>query len=211
MSTPACMAKKSRRWPARHSTSASLWQLAPIVVSAKPIAIPLANLGYRLGRTLGVLKREAFVWTGDPNRPGAPIPGRLAAGEIAMETEVAYLRFGDLHLAAIPGELYPELVYGHFQEPADPNADWPQAPLETQVMKLLPGPKALLFGLANDEVGYIIPKRQWDALPPFAYGRTSQQYGEVNSVGPETAPILMQALQDRIRESPKNGAQSPQK
>ena len=104
-----------------------------------------------------------------------------------METEVAYLRFGDLHLAAIPGELYPELVYGHFQEPADPNADWPQAPLETQVMKLMPGPKAPVR--PGQRRGWlIIPKRQWDALPPFAYGRTSQQYGEVNSVGPETAP-----------------------
>jgi Neutral/alkaline non-lysosomal ceramidase, N-terminal len=179
--------------------------LEPIVVSARPIAIPLANPGYRLGRTLGVLKREGFTWLGDANKIGAPVPDRLAVGEIAMETEVAYLRIGDLNLAAIPGELYPELVYGHFQEPADPGADFPESPLESHVMKTLPGPKALLFGLANDEVGYIIPKRQWDDLPPFAYGRTSKQYGEVNSVGPETAPILMQALQDRVREAQSNG------
>jgi hypothetical protein len=48
----------------------------------------------------------------------------------------------------------------------------------------------MIVGLANDELGYIIPKRQWDEKPPFAYGRTSAQYGEINSVGPDTAPIL---------------------
>ena len=46
-------------------------------------------------------------------------------------------------------------------------------PLESSVVKLLPGDKWLLFGLANDEIGYIIPKRQWDEQPPFAYGRDS--------------------------------------
>jgi hypothetical protein len=176
-------------------------ELSPIAVSARPLAIPLANLGYRVGREIGVLRREAFAWTGDPLRLGNRLPDHLATGDIAMETEVGYLRLGQLHVAAIPGELYPELVYGHFQEPAEPNADFPTALLEPPVLRTLPGPKVLLFGLANDEVGYIIPKRQWDDRPPFAYGRTSKQYGEVNSVGPETAPILMQALVDRVREA----------
>src|SRR5262249_34324433 len=138
-------------------------------------------------------------WTGDPARPGPPLPDRQADGDLAIVSEVAYLRLGDLHLAAIPGELYPELVYGHYQEPVEPNVDMPDAPLEPPVMKSLPGPKTMLFGLANDEVGYIIPKRQWDEVAPFAYGRTSKQYGEVNSVGPEVAPILMHALRDCVR------------
>ena len=25
----------------------------------------------------------------------------------------------------------------------------------------------MIIGLANDELGYIIPKRQWDEKPPF--------------------------------------------
>ena len=105
----------------------------------------------------------------------------------------------------IPGEIYPELVYGQFQEPVEPGADFPDAPLETPVMKLLPGEKTLLFGLANDEIGYIIPKRQWDQLPPYCYGRKPSQYGEINSCGPEVAPILMKALENRVREMKDNG------
>ena len=54
----------------------------------------------------------------------------------------------------------------------------------------------MLIGLANDELGYIIPKRQWDEKAPFCYGRTSAQYGEINSLGPETAPLLCAAFRE---------------
>ena len=102
-------------------------------------------------------------------------------------------------MAAIPGEIYPELVYGKFQDPADPGADFPDAPLEPPVMNVPERKRTLLFGMANDEVGYIIPKRQWDQMPPFAYGREKSQYGEINSCGPETAPILMKAWRRRVQ------------
>ena len=84
-----------------------------------------------------------------------------------------------------------------FQEPADPHADYPEAPLEPAITRIIPGgdkAKLIVLGLANDEIGYIIPKRQWDAVAPFASGRSSSQYGEINSVGPDTAGLLMRAL-----------------
>lgn len=181
---------------------AELLKLVPLAVSARPIAVPIANPLYQAARTLGVIPRDGRVWTGDFERLGERIASAAAKpqAEVAIETEVAYLRLGDLHVACIPGEIYPELVYGQFQEPVEPGADFPDAPLETPVMKLLPGEKTLLFGLANDELGYIIPKRQWDQISPYCYGRKTSQYGEINSCGPEVAPILMKALENRVRE-----------
>ncbi|MBI3837226.1 MAG: DUF1080 domain-containing protein [Planctomycetia bacterium] len=126
-----------------------------------------------------------------------------------METEVGYLRLGELDVAAIPGELYPELMVGKFQEPADPAADFPDAPLEKHVLKIMPRSKLLILGLANDEIGYILPKRQWDVAPPFAYGRSSAQYGEANSVGPETARMLTEALAERVAEAHQQAAAEP--
>ncbi len=117
-----------------------------------------------------------------------------------MATEVGYLRLGQLHVAAIPGEIYPELVYGQFPAAAEPGVDYPQAPLEPTIEKLLPGKRVLILGLANDEIGYIIPRRQWDWWPPYAYGRSRSQYGEINSCGPDVARVIMQALQRRVRE-----------
>jgi hypothetical protein len=169
-------------------------ELAPMKVAARTCAFPLQNPLYHLGRAAGVLSREARVWTGQYESLGAVADAKTPADKLAIVTEVAYLQLGELHVACIPGELYPELVYGQFQEPVEPNADFAKAPLEPPVMKTLPGPKTLLIGLANDEVGYILPKRQWDYDPPFAYGRKDRQYGEVNSCGPEAAPALMHTL-----------------
>lgn len=180
--------------------SATSIRLTPLKVSAKPIAVPLDNTGYRLARRAGVLTRSAIEWTGDRDTFGSPVPMEQVDGDLAFVTEVAYLRLGELHVAAIPGELYPELVYGQYQEPADRGADFPQAHLEKPVMQILPGDRTLLVGLANDEIGYILPKRQWDVEAPFCYNRTTAQYGEVNSVGPETARLVTEALADRVRE-----------
>ena len=76
--------------------------------------------------------------------------------------------------------------------------DYPNAPLEPTVQELMPSDQWMLFGLANDEIGYIIPRRQWDQAPPFAYGRTKAQYGEINSCSDQVAPIIMQALSEQV-------------
>ncbi len=175
-------------------------KLTPFTVSARPIAVPLTNVLYRAARVAGVLQREGLVWTGDFEKLGEPIAADNSEKPTAIESEVAYLRLGELHVACIPGEIYPELVYGKYQEPVDPGADFPDAPLEPSVESLMPGKKWMLFGLANDEVGYIIPKRQWDRAPPYAYGRDQPQYGEINSCGPDVAPVLMEALKRRVAE-----------
>ncbi len=181
--------------------------LAPMTVSAKMIAVPLQNPMYGAARSIGVLQRTARRWTGEAERPGELV-GLLDRDQssLAVETEVAYLQLGELDVAAIPGELYPELVYGRFEDPADPHVEFPEAPLEKPVTKILPSDRWMLLGLANDEIGYIIPKRQWDQAPPFAYGRSQSQYGEINRCGPEVAPLLMQALENRVREA----ARAPQ-
>jgi hypothetical protein len=175
--------------------------LTPLEVFARPIMVPLDNPRFRAARAAGVLTRPIFAWTGGRDRKGDEIAPGKTDGEQAMETEVAYLRLGELDVAAIPGELYPELVVGKFQEPADPAADFPHAPLEKPVLKILRSSKLLILGLANDEIGYIVPKRQWDVAPPFAYGRSSAQYGEGNSLGPETARMLTEALAERVAEA----------
>jgi hypothetical protein len=175
-------------------------RLTPWKVAAKTIAVPVQNSLYRAARSLGVLKRDGLIWTGDFQTLGAPMSPETADQDSAVESEVAFLRLGELGIACIPGELYPELVYGKFQEPADNGVDFPAAPLEPTIAELLPG-KWLLAGLANDELGYIIPKRQWDKSPPYAYGKDGGQYGEVNSCGPEVAPILMQALKLAVKEA----------
>jgi hypothetical protein len=172
-------------------------RLTPLEAHSREVFIPLDNKLYLLGRQLGVLKREGFLWEGDSTK--ARRYDKVETDKrLAMATEVGWLRLGELDVALLPGEIYPELVLDKVQDPQDPAADFPGAAIEPAIYKQLRGPYRMLIGLANDEIGYIIPKRQWDEKPPFCYGRKSAQYGEVNSVGPDTAPLLCEAFKQLV-------------
>src|SRR5437660_10329664 len=138
-------------------------------------------------------------WTGDVNQPITPLT-EIGKERGAIRTEVACLRLGELEVAVIPGEIYPELVLGKVQDPPDAGADFPDAPIEPAIYAQLKAKHRMIVGLGNDEIGYIIPKRQWDEKPPFCYGLKKPQYGESNSVGPETAPIICAAFRNLVRE-----------
>jgi hypothetical protein len=98
-------------------------------------------------------------------------------------------------LLCVPGEVYPEIVNGGVE--SLPGADFPGTPVEVPPWRdLLPGRVKFVLGLANDEVGYIIPRTQWDRKPPYVRGAAKPEYGEVNSLGPETAPLLHAAVRE---------------
>lgn len=174
--------------------NATTVNLTPLQFKRQEFYIPLANPLYKAGRTMGVLDRDAYRWNGDPLKVGDKLPPRISTGEIAMQTEVSLLTFGEVQIACIPGEIYPETVLGGTPDPADPGADFPSAPIEPTIFSSMSAKHKMLFGLANDEIGYFVPKRQWDQKAPFCYGRKKDQYGEENSCGPETTPIVCEVF-----------------
>jgi hypothetical protein len=98
-----------------------------------------------------------------------------------------------LEVAMVPGELYPELSVGGVERFA--GADFPDAAIEPAIKRdLMSAPFRMLIGLANDEIGYLIPKAEWDNVAPWLKGAERRWYGEVNSVGSEATPILMEAI-----------------
>ena len=115
-------------------------------------------------------------------------------------TEVNVIRICDLEILAVPGEIYPEIIDGGVEQPE--GGDFGIAPIETPGLRtMMRGKVNMVVGLANDEIGYIVPKSQWDVEAPFAYGREKAQYGEENSGGPETAPVVyheLVALMERL-------------
>jgi hypothetical protein len=106
------------------------------------------------------------------------------------KTEVNAIRIGDLEILTIPGEIYPEIVEGGIESPE--GGDYPGEPVEVPPLRgQMKGKVNMVIGLANDEIGYIIPRTQWDVKPPYAYGRTDKpQYGEENSGGSKVAPVI---------------------
>lgn len=76
--------------------------------------------------------------------------------DLAVVSEVGYMELGDdLAVALVPGELAAELAYGGFltAETSWTNTDWTKP-----TMQEITGDRHLLvFGLMNDQIGYIIP------------------------------------------------------
>jgi len=126
-------------------------------------------------------------------------PGVFLTSEgICARSEVNFARVGDLDMLTVPGELYVEIGEGGVEAPA--GQDFPIAPVEVPPLRQeMDGKVKMVIGLANDEIGYIIPKSQWDTKPPFAYGTKKGQYGEVNSGGPDVAPAVHRNSIDLIR------------
>jgi hypothetical protein len=172
--------------------------LTPFDIRTRELLVPVDNNIYRLAWSFGVLDRTMYKWEGNPT-PKKFEPSKEVSKPAAVKTEVGYLKLGALEIAAIPGEIYPELVLGKVQDPADPAADFPDAPIEPAIYDQLKAKHRMLIGLANDELGYFIPKRQWDEKPPFCYGLKKAQYGEMNSVGPDAAPVICNAFKELVK------------
>ncbi|MBM3726815.1 MAG: hypothetical protein FJW40_15505 [Acidobacteria bacterium] len=153
----------------------------------KVIEIPITNQGFVQAEAAGLYKGRK------PRGPGG-----------AAAAPVGYLRLSDgkrpvLEAALVPGELYPELSVGGVQK--YPEADHAGAGVEPALKNLMTAPYRMLFGLANDEIGYIIPKAEWDEQAPWLNGAPRRWYGEVNSVGPEAAPRIAEAFADLARNA----------
>lgn len=77
-----------------------------------------------------------------------------------MLTDMTYIEFGPAQIVTFPGEVLPEVSF--------------------EVLEVMQGFPRMLVGLANDEIGYIIPP----------YDFRDDYYEETMSVGPATAPQI---------------------
>lgn len=153
---------------------------ASLSVRAKTINLPLKNTMFRLAAVLGVLDFGMTGW-------------------FQTRSEVSAFTLGPASFLSVPGEIYPEIVNGGVEAPLE--QDFKTAVIETPSLReLMPGEFKFVIGLANDEIGYILPKSQWDVEAPFAFGENDAPYGEENSLGPETAPILHKEYMQILKE-----------
>jgi len=132
-------------------------------------------------------------------------PGALG---LALPTEVSYISLGDLPILLVPGEIFPELVTGGFagvELAAAPEAHNPRT-----LYEITGEDELLIFGLANDMIGYIVPPSDFFVHPsrPYvergvdSFGRI--HYEETNSMGPDTA-MAVAAATERLFERVRNG------
>lgn len=195
-------------------------------LKVKELDLPLGNPAYRVGLALRSLTPRPLYTEGKPDprtellaervqrdpmlrawmdqakeRLGVAVSllQRLALpiGE-DIRTELNVITLGPAQFITIPGELYPELAIEGIPNPPDRAVDFPDAPPEPALVNLMHGQYKFIIGLANDELGYILPKSEWDVQAPYAYGSTKPPYGEVFSLGPDTALRIAEAYRELL-------------
>lgn len=158
-----------------------------VVFAERRITIPVTNRGFQAAAQADLYKGR-----------------KKMTADGATTTLVGLIRMSDgsrpvLAIALVPGELYPELSVGGIERYA--GADFPDAPIEPSIKPMLRAEHRMLIGLADDEIGYIIPKAEWDETAPYLQGAPKAWYGEENSVGPDAAARITSAIKDLVQSA----------
>jgi hypothetical protein len=94
---------------------------------------------------------------------------RSSGDGVALRSEISALRLGDILFVTVPGEALPEVG--------------------REIFALMDARHKFLVGLGQDEVGYLLPKEDFDP----------KKYEESMSLGPQTAPTLLDALKKLLK------------
>lgn len=171
---------------------------APTIAAAASVfKLPVDNWGFQGMFLSGIIGRETYDWD----------PSKIIDDENVpyVETEMAWIKIGDLELLTVPGELFPEVAIGGYDgsrigdpsnslvDPENKNPpDLDAAPAGPYLREVLSGGLSWIIGMGNDEVGYFIPPYdfQIDEINPWFDEPAGDHYEETNSLGPQTVPLL---------------------
>ncbi len=167
--------------------------LPRLSVARSRFVVPLDNPTFLLYKALGILTNDAC-------------PASSATG-YGVRTELNVCMMDDVALTLVPGEIFPELVYGGEYGDANPDGINPE-PL-SDIAARYGVQDLLIVGLANDEVGYIVPPSDFllsEDAPYFEKTmdhKGENHYEETNSVGPECADKIAIGFEAALSETQK--------
>jgi hypothetical protein len=171
-----------------------------LAFGATTLKIPVENELFRLMMLPGVDILRRTIYDFERLTPIGP------GNEPTLLTEVSKVQLGGVRLLGVPGELLPELAIGFDQtyafgapfieatNPAPPNLA--NAPPPPYLKQRLGGETPIILGLANDEVGYLVPEYDYvlDSKKPYTAEAPGDHYEETNSLGPKTTPLVLEAF-----------------
>ncbi len=193
----------------------------PLEVRAEVFELPVENYGYH-AMMLGHVFHRYDIHGFDDTRP---------AGEDNKPwiwTEVSWIRIGGAQMVGVGGEASPELFLGGYDgsytpacaaetqgtdldtmcTPDNTNppdlAMAPAGPYLRDYMIDLGAEYPMLWGVTNDEIGYLIPEFDFVLAHPGAYVTEApgHHYEETNSVGESAWPTMRGHLEDMLTWRP---------
>lgn len=169
---------------AEYALNTDNWQIVePSLSYARTgITVPLDNTAFMYYRFLGILDNKTAKGDGETG--------------YSLISEMSLIKIGNISYLLIPGELFPELLIGGYDMniAASPEYENPVPIAETA--KKYGIENLIVIGLANDELGYIIPPYDFilNKDAPYltnAYDALNRRhYEETNSCGRHTAEVI---------------------
>ena len=176
--------------------SAEVQLPALLNIASAEFSVPVENIALICAAKLGVLNHGIYS---------------VKFGKYAVPCELGYLRLGSRTEGAdvilLPGEPSPELAYGGFLTAADSPAGkaYPRDSLFALLEKTsFASSRQLVFGMANNFTGYVIPENDFFLHTPFPYFNVTndpmgrKHYEETVSCGPETARVITEAFAELL-------------
>ena len=160
-----------------------------MAIARTEFTCPLDNNAFLYYQFLGILQCNA--------EKGDSRTGYL------VRSEMSVLKLDTLAITLIPGEIFPELVYGGSYGTASSENENPTPLME--IANRFGVEDLLIIGLANDELGYIVPPSDFLINPDNPYldrmkDKTGEDhYEETNSVGPKIAHTIAESFETLMK------------
>jgi len=162
-------------------------EIKPQILHArKEFYIPVENMVLAIASNMGIINVDRF-----------DMP---YSDEKAIKTELNYWEIGGLKILGVPGELFPELVWGEYLDNENSATGEGDEINPLPLAQLCSDESIIIFGLCNDAIGYIIPPNDFmlNENAPYSEKATDRfgrrHYEETNSVGKGTAHYLADAF-----------------
>lgn len=162
--------------------------------NSKNCVVPMDNTAFWIYKLLGILNNKE-------------VRAESATG-YGVETEVSVLKLDNLAIALIPGEIFPELVYGGEYGDAGIGEENPESLV--QIAEEYGIEDLVIVGLANDEIGYIVPPTDFLVNEKLPYlertmdDKGEDHYEETNSIGIECANVIAETFEENLILMDKN-------
>ena len=150
------------------------------------------NFVLMFGAKAGILKADRYLRRG-------------TSYGYALKSEMTYFEIGSLKMLLLPCEIFPELVFGGYLSAEESATGLGPEANPTPLTEIAGEEELLIFGLANDELGYVIPPNDFLLAPGIPYldrvrdRHDRNHYEETNSMGPKTAQILADTFADMMQ------------
>lgn len=128
-----------------------------------------------------------------------------ASKNFSLKSELSYMEIGEKKILFLPCEIFPELVFGGALS-SEESATGTGEESNPELLSDIVGDKNILvFGLCDDELGYVIPPNDFllNEDTPYldkafdCHGR--RHYEETNSMGPKTAFAIAKAVKSIMK------------